>query len=64
MGINKGKIIMIEGLLLGERGRLLTTKEGEEEIKSRGIEYDLLDLKKSLLFRERIKRLECKPGQI
>ncbi len=56
MGINKGKIIMIEGLLLGERGRLLTTKEGEKEIKSRGIVYDLLDLRKSLLFRERVKR--------
>lgn len=57
MGINKGKIIMIEGLVLGEQGRLLITKEGEKEIKSRGIEYDLLDLKESLLFKSKNKKV-------
>jgi len=50
MGINKGKVIMIEGMVLGEKGRILTTKCGEKKIKEANIDYEVFNLNNSLLY--------------
>jgi hypothetical protein len=50
MGIAQGRIIMIDNVLTGRGGHLLTTKQGESAIKETGLPYSLLDLSKSGLY--------------
>ncbi len=50
MGINKGKVIMIEGTVKGEKGRILTTDRGEIKIKEANIDYELFNLNDCLLY--------------
>lgn len=50
MGIAQGQIIMINKVITGHRGHLLTTTQGEPTIKKTGLPYSLLDLSKSGLY--------------
>ena len=50
MGINKGKVIMIEGRVMGEKGRILTTERGEKKIEEANIDYEIFDLTDCLLY--------------
>lgn len=53
MGINKGKVIMVEGIAIGEKGIILTTKEGERNIREINVDYEVLDLDNSLLYKNK-----------
>jgi len=50
MGINKGKVIMAEGRVIGEKGRILTTRSGEKKIREAKIDYEVFNLNDSLLY--------------
>jgi len=50
MGINKGKVIMIEGRVMGEKGRILTTERGEKKIEEANIDYEIFNLTDCLLY--------------
>jgi predicted amidohydrolase len=50
MGIAQGQIIMINTVLTGHGGHLLTTSQGESAIKETGLPYSLLDLRNSGLY--------------
>ena len=50
MGINKGKVIMIEGMVIGEKGRILTTERGEKKIKEANVDYEIFNLNDCLLY--------------
>lgn len=50
MGINKGKVIMVEGMVIGEKGRILTTERGEKKIKEANINYEVFNLNDCLLY--------------
>ena len=50
MGINKGKVIMIEGRVMGEKGRMLTTERGEKKIEEANIDYEIFNLTDCLLY--------------
>ncbi len=51
MGISGGNIIMIEGMVIGEKGTVLTTKRGKKQLQKTGITYKEIDLDQSLLYR-------------
>ena len=53
MGIAQGHIIMIDNVLTGSEGHLLTTPQGEAAIKATGLPYSLLDLSNSGLYANR-----------
>lgn len=53
MGINKGKLIMVEGIVIGEKGRILTTKQGEKNIRKANVDCELIDLNNSLLYKNK-----------
>jgi len=55
MGINKGKVIMIEGMVIGEKGRILTTAQGERNIKESNIDYEIFDLNNCLFYKDNNK---------
>jgi hypothetical protein len=50
MGINKGKVIMIEGMVIGEKGRILTTGHGGKKIEEANIDYEVFNLNNCLLY--------------
>lgn len=50
MGISGGHTIMIEGMVTGEKGTLLTTKQGKTHLQETGITYRDIDLNQSLLY--------------
>lgn len=50
MGINKGKVIMAEGRVIGEKGRILTTRSGEKKIREANIDNEIFDLSDCLLY--------------
>lgn len=47
LGVARGKVIMVEGLVVGEGGCLLTTKDGFEFAKASGVDVEVVDLEKS-----------------
>lgn len=51
MGIAKGKIIMIDGIVIGEGGTIVTTRRGAGSVERTGLKYDLVDLEESRFFR-------------
>ena len=53
MGINKGRVIMVEGIVIGEKGRILTTKQGKRNIREANVDYELIDLNNSLLYKNK-----------
>jgi len=52
MGIAKGKIIMISGVVTGSGGTMITTRAGAKSIDEAGLKYDLVDLEKGKFFRK------------
>lgn len=52
MGMAKGKIIMINGIVMGSAGTIITTKTGAKTIDSVGLKYDLVDLEESKFFQK------------
>jgi len=51
MGVAKGKIIMIDGVVTGAGGTIVTTKAGARSLETTGLKYDLVDLEESRFFR-------------
>jgi hypothetical protein len=43
MGISGGKIIMLDGVVLGSRGTIITSREGEARVKESGLDYVVVD---------------------
>ncbi|MEA2022587.1 MAG: amidohydrolase [Candidatus Caldatribacteriota bacterium] len=56
MGINNGKVIMIEGMVIGEKGRILTTAQGERNVKESNIDYEIFDLNNCLFYKNNNKK--------
>lgn len=50
MGIARGEIIMVDGIVIGSGGLILTTKYGEESIKKTSIPYSIIDLYKTKIY--------------
>ena len=43
MGISLGKIIMVDNIVIGNGGTVLTTQEGEESVQKIGLDYSVVD---------------------
>jgi len=52
MGIAKGKIIMIDCVVTGAGGTVITTKTGAQSLETAGLKYHLVDLEESKFYRE------------
>lgn len=50
MGIAKGEVIMIDGVVVGKDGTVVTTKAGAQSVEEMGMKYDLVDLEKSRFY--------------
>ena len=50
MAIAKGKLIMINGVVVGEGGTIVTTKAGAESVENAGLKTDIVDLEESTFF--------------
>lgn len=48
MGIAGGEIIMLDGVVLGSKGTIITTSVGEESVRKHGLKYLLADGKQAL----------------
>ena len=45
-----GKIIMSNGMVVGDRGTIITTERGEKKLREKGIPYQVADLESSLFY--------------
>jgi hypothetical protein len=52
MGIAKGEVIMIDGVVVGKDGTVVTTKVGARSVEVMGMKYDLVDLEKSRFYQK------------
>jgi len=43
MGIALGKIIMLDGVVIGDGGKIITTEKGEASVKKSGVDYMVVD---------------------
>jgi hypothetical protein len=50
MSLVGGEPIMVDGVVLGREGTLLTTKEGVKGISAAGLKYEVVDIDKGLLY--------------
>jgi len=50
MSLALGKLIMIDGIVVGRGGTVITTERGERRVKASGLPYQLIDLDKSRLY--------------
>lgn len=50
MGISGGRIIMVDGVVVGSGGRIITTEYGLENVKRSGVEYLIADLSKAKIY--------------
>jgi hypothetical protein len=50
MSLALGKLIMIDGIVVGRGGTVITTERGERRVKASGLPYELIDLEKSRLY--------------
>lgn len=48
MGIALGKIIMVDNIVIGNSGTILTTHKGEENVRSIGVDYSVIDTSHAL----------------
>jgi len=48
MGIASGNIIMINGIVIGNQGTIITTSEGKDNVAKRGVPYSIVDRSKFL----------------
>lgn len=51
MGIASGKIIMVDGIVVGNGGTFITTKEGEPLVKESGVNYMVVDTSNALKYK-------------
>lgn len=51
MAIAKGNIIMINGIVMGAGGTIVTTKRGAGSLDMAGLKYDLIDLEESKFYK-------------
>jgi hypothetical protein len=52
MGIAKGQVIMIDGIVTGRGGIIVTTKAGAKSVEKTGLRFDVIDLEHSRLYRK------------
>ncbi|MEM2136926.1 MAG: amidohydrolase family protein [Candidatus Methanomethylicia archaeon] len=50
LGISAGKVIMVDGLVVGSCGRIITTRYGLENVKNAGFNYLIADLSKAKIY--------------
>ena len=50
MGIAKGQVIMVDGVVIGHSGTIITTKAGVKSIENAGLKSDVVDLEDSWFF--------------
>jgi len=50
LGISGGKIIMVEGVVVGRGGCFLTTERGEASVKRSGVDHEVIDLSKTKIY--------------
>lgn len=50
MGISGGRVIMVDGLVVGSGGKVITTRHGLESVKKSGVEYSIVDLSKAKIY--------------
>jgi len=50
MAIAKGQIIMIDGVVIGSGGTIVTTKTGAKAVQSTGLKSDIVDLEESTFY--------------
>ncbi|MFO7850702.1 MAG: hypothetical protein R6V67_12170, partial [Spirochaetia bacterium] len=53
IGIARGQIIMIDGVVVGSGGTFITTEKGKAKVERSGVEYVISDTKKALPKRDR-----------
>ncbi|MEE8046708.1 MAG: amidohydrolase family protein [Dehalococcoidia bacterium] len=49
-GIVGGELVMMAGRVVGSGGTILTTKRGEKVVAATGIDYELLDITKAMMY--------------
>jgi hypothetical protein len=52
MGIAKGKVIMINGIVTGQKGTIVTTKAGARSVENTGLKFDVIDLEMSRFYQK------------
>jgi len=52
MSIAKGQVIMVDGVVTGQRGTILTTKAGERAVEKTGLHLDVIDLEDSMFYQK------------
>lgn len=50
MGIAMGKVIMVNSVVIGQGGTIITTKRGAAKIEKEGLPYSLIDIEQSGLY--------------
>lgn len=50
LGVARGQVIMIDGIVIGKGGHLLTTEKGLKKAKEMGLSVDVAELDKSLFY--------------
>jgi len=50
MSLASGKVIMVDGVVVGRGGTIITTERGEARVKTSGFPYRLIDSEKSRLY--------------
>ena len=52
MSLALGKVIMIDGVVMGRGGTVVTTERGEKRVKVSGLPYQVIDLEESGLYKK------------
>jgi hypothetical protein len=52
LGIAKGQIIMINGIVTGQRGTMVTTKTGARSVENTALKFDVIDLERSEFYQK------------
>ena len=52
MGIAKGRLIMIDGIVTGQKGTIVTTNAGQRSVENTGLNADVIDLEESRFYRK------------
>lgn len=50
MAIARGRVIMVDGVLTGQQGTIVTTKVGEASVEKTGLKFDVVDLEESSFY--------------
>lgn len=52
MSIAKGQLIMVDGIVTGRGGTVLTSKNGQRSVEKTGLNFDVIDLENSLFYQK------------